>query len=476
MAQLNLSMIQIIATFIGSGMSLFVVNSIVANVDQPHILVHTDQSIGHNGVTEHIIQAQNDGRSSATHLVFTVFYPNSIITNYTVPFQSQNITLERESTSALVGKMDRLSQDAFVILNTLTKTKDLSPKDNSNTTIAAGQKYFISAAYDQGSTYITNLNLTQLDHNNSYSIPSRDYPLVIFSIIAVISFSIAFSQKRIKAFRVKFESARYLSQVIKEMARIRNKLSVNIMSTDIFNDEIWSSKEDSTKHQIFKDHNDFRLVSIFYATLRERHDKFKDTTSKLDNNIKKYNQECLLLADEALRRINWDRYHDPKYKTFTNVFTVLAIIASSAAVFILFEVLAEYLFVSFTGEITKRPLTFYLLILLLRGGTSFLLARDIISFRESRLRDIDLTINERGTIEVTKTRNWSVKLLFYSFIIMGVPILSVATGLHVIDSQSVFATFIPLTFIVVDISRMTVLVLIMPWIVSKRSNELQVTV
>jgi len=126
--------------------------------------------------------------------------------------------------------------------------------------------------------------------------------------------------------------------------------------------------------------------------------------------------------------------------------------------------------VSITAEIARRPVMFYLLIFLLRGGTSYVLAKEIISFRESRLKDIDLIVTNQ-ILDVTQTPHWSIKLFCYSVIIMGIPLIHPMKASDLFHSQSMELNHFLVLFIVIDITRMYVLTLIVPWIISKRNHK-----
>jgi hypothetical protein len=95
------SIFQIIPTLIGSGLTLFVFNNLVADIDQPHVFLDVQQYDGsinsgnrgsyNNQIKFHNV-AINDGRSSATHLRLSISYPNYNIRSYQTSFQSENVT------------------------------------------------------------------------------------------------------------------------------------------------------------------------------------------------------------------------------------------------------------------------------------------------------------------------------------------------------------------------------------------------
>jgi hypothetical protein len=70
---------------IGSGLLLFVLNNIAANINLPH------------------------------HLRLTLLYPSATIINFTIPFHNENITTTKyERPSTLVIELQRLSMGARI--------------------------------------------------------------------------------------------------------------------------------------------------------------------------------------------------------------------------------------------------------------------------------------------------------------------------------------------------------------------------
>jgi hypothetical protein len=108
---------------------LFVLNNIVADINQPHIYLQVNSFSGHNSKQQTKFQtiAINDGRSAATNIRLTLLYPSASIINYTIPFHNENITsLNLDGPASLIAVMDRLSKGATVIINTTVMKKDVS--------------------------------------------------------------------------------------------------------------------------------------------------------------------------------------------------------------------------------------------------------------------------------------------------------------------------------------------------------------
>ena len=130
------SLLPIITSVIGSGLLLFVLNNIAADINLPHIYLQVNSSSIHdNNQIKFQTVAINDGRSTATHVRFTLSYPSSNITNSTIPFASENITsIKNANPSMLVVEIQRLSIGSSIIINTTTIKKSsvltASPTNN----------------------------------------------------------------------------------------------------------------------------------------------------------------------------------------------------------------------------------------------------------------------------------------------------------------------------------------------------------
>src|SRR5690349_8942912 len=111
------SLLPIITSVIGSGLMLFVLNNIAADINLPHIYLQVSSfSIPGEQQTKFQTIVINDGRSTATHVRLTLHYPSNNITNNTISFNNENITsLKYQNPSTLVIELQRLSMDASII-------------------------------------------------------------------------------------------------------------------------------------------------------------------------------------------------------------------------------------------------------------------------------------------------------------------------------------------------------------------------
>jgi hypothetical protein len=114
MADFKSSLFPIITSVIGSGLLLFVLNNMAAEINQPHIYLQVNRFDGNNRQQQQQQQqtkfqtiAINDGRSTATNVRLTLLYPSANIINYSIPFHNENITsLTLEGPTSLVADID----------------------------------------------------------------------------------------------------------------------------------------------------------------------------------------------------------------------------------------------------------------------------------------------------------------------------------------------------------------------------------
>src|SRR3954451_10741009 len=143
------SLLPIITSVIGSGLLLFVLNNTAADINLPHIYLQVNSfSIKGDKQIKFQTVAINDGRSIATHVRLTLYYPSSNITNSTIPFSNENITsLKYENPSTLVIELQRLSMEASIIINTTTIKKNAAANGSP-----VNNLHVVSVASDQGTS------------------------------------------------------------------------------------------------------------------------------------------------------------------------------------------------------------------------------------------------------------------------------------------------------------------------------------
>ena len=63
------------------------------------------------------------------------------------------------------------------------------------------------------------------------------------------------------------------------------------------------------RRKVFSDINDYRRVDDFYSKLHERNSYVESHTSAIDDiALRKLNKECLDLAEDALKNVDWSKY------------------------------------------------------------------------------------------------------------------------------------------------------------------------
>jgi len=269
MADFKSSLFPIITSVIGSGLLLFVLNNMAAEINQPHIYLQVN-SFGANNSPQQQQQTKfqtiaiNDGRSTATNVRLTLLYPSANIINYSIPFHNENITsLNLEGPTSLVADIDRFSKGATVIINTTVMKKDA----------AAGSSYkhyAVSATFDQGTNTIFNLSSPNLRVEDIEKvIPLNLRLLIVATFLALVCFLMGLFYKRMKHFKFQVNQPKFVFDIVKDMIIIRDTLKKSILSTDIFPFSRWNSIEEETKREIFSDYRDYNLINEFYTELKQ---------------------------------------------------------------------------------------------------------------------------------------------------------------------------------------------------------------
>ncbi|HZH38834.1 MAG TPA: hypothetical protein VEX17_02095, partial [Bacillales bacterium] len=315
LAASGLSLFQIISTLIGSGGILFLLNSIATDLNQPSItldivannvndssflenpnnrLSNIDNSGGKgNDILNHTssdkaIEFQtvvlNNGRSPATDLILRLYYPNGNISSFQTGLQSENVTIKKQSSDLLIAEIGRLSKDSLVAITSEVgcgTNFGKSSGDESRLTSEASLgnltnlkcppvNYFVTASFDQGSAFKTNIDSEFVNIDKFYSFHLRDQILAIAVTVAVMAFAAALFYRRLNRFRRRLSRPKYVFEILKEIITIRETLQKNIESKKMFPFDMWYSKDTEERLKIFNDYNDYYHLEDFYLKLKER--------------------------------------------------------------------------------------------------------------------------------------------------------------------------------------------------------------
>jgi hypothetical protein len=463
MADLKSSLFPIITSAIGSGLLLFVLNNLVADINQPHIYLQVNSFNGHNSQYQTKFQtiAINDGRSAATNIRLTLLYPSASIINYTIPFHNENITsLNRDGPTSLIAVMDRLSKGATVIINTTVMKKDVSA-DSLN------KYYAVSATFDQGTNAISNLSSPTIKIEDANVVPFNLRLLILATVLALICFIIGLLYKRIKHFKIQINQPKFVFDIVNEMVMVRDTLKKNILSTDIFPFSKWNSIGGESKRQFFGDHRDYNLINEFYTKLKHSDCEFsqKDISDQV---LRKNNEDCLYLVDYALANISWSKYHTVSHKKFHTIISITAIISSAVLIFFIFEVFRVIFFLPIQGLSEPYHIIYNIFTSIARSIVAFLLSREIINFQSTSTYDFGAANNDIiSHVTLLSSSYGLAKLFAFSLLIMGTPLFLLNEELHNVGRSDIAYEFF-IIILLIDVVRMFILSFVVPKYTMKR--------
>jgi hypothetical protein len=545
----NISLFQIISTLIGSGFTIFLLNSITSDFNQPQVNLNVitedigksmDQTILYNtsftsdsstgskeqpGVTQNKTLtefdtiATNNGRSSATRLILQLAYPNGNITKFYTSFQSENVTIKQQSPSLLIAEASRLSKDAIIAIRTIVEcnlnTDTFGSKDNTDSIyFQLNESYYnkcppvnhiVTASYDQGSDFHTNIDTESINIDRLYAFHYRDQVLATVLTLAIISFVIALSYKRINHFRKRLARPKFVFEIVKEIITIRDTLNINLGSKRIFPIDTWYSKGDQEKLRTFNDYEDYYYLDDFYSKLKER-DEIMSKKSQLRNKVaqtlntpsdnsknkeniddnidfdspRKYiediNRECLFLANNIITNLNWKNYQDLEDKKYYTPIAIIVTILTAFSISTAFEFYRVTLFHSNLDiPLFDYRLMYISLSVMVRSIIFFILSREIINFKTLFAYEVGKKNNILSFFILDKKAQ--LKLLIFSFIIGGTPVLPILTGFHLISEEIHLFTIdlsggylLFATSIVLDVILFLVLVIAIPRFIMKEKT------
>jgi len=477
MADWRPSIFQIIPTLIGSGLTLFVFNNLVSDINQPHVFVDVEQydasinssnkSIDNNQIKFHNV-AINDGRSSATHLRLSISYPNYNITGYKTAFQSENVTFSHLNNT-LVVEIRRLSSGSAVAIDTIGRCIN-------NSTYAAGHScapnYIVTASYDQGSSFKSNIDSPVLTASTVLNAHIRNQVIILATTFAIASFVIALLLKRIRRFKRRLELSIFVFKILKEIVYIRDRLQQNKLSQKIFHIESWLSRDENDKRHVFDDYSDYKYIDNFYKKLKERDNDLSNKNIGYDE-LKRYNDECLVLATTTIENINWMHYQDIEDRKYYFPLTIMITIPCAVVVFFAFEAYKVPFVLFLLGLPNQYHIAvYYIFTVFARTLVSFVLAREI-NFQTSFSYEIGIDNNFLSYY--TLSRKEQIRLLVLSFVIVGVPILSVLHGFQFTIREFDFPIFGEIVVgVLVDVIRFFILVFLVPKFTMKRQLQIKV--
>ena len=103
--------------------------------------------------------------------------------------------------------------------------------------------YFVTASFDQGSTFKTNIDSEFVNIDKFTSFHLRDQILAIAVTVAVMAFAAALFYRRLNRFRRRLSRPKYVFEILKEIITIRETLHNNIESKRMFPFDLWFSKD-----------------------------------------------------------------------------------------------------------------------------------------------------------------------------------------------------------------------------------------
>lgn len=315
MAIWSISLFQIISTLIGSGFTIFLLNSIAADINQPVINIdvtsqdlnqflkshqlnnslitelqsnktpdNSQLSSSSNEINKFETIVINNGKSPATNMVLQISYPQGKILDYYTSFQSENMSFQQTSPHLLVAKMERMPKDALMDIHTIVEcdhrlnganytsfiNDEIRLANQQNSTNCPPIYHIVTAAYDQGSIFNTDADYQPISIDKTYSLYAKNQFLIIIITLTAISFLMVFTYKRIQRFRIRLSRPKFVFNIVKEVILIRDTLQSNINAKKIFPLDLWFTKNEEEKLRIFSNYDDYSYLEFFYSTLNKR--------------------------------------------------------------------------------------------------------------------------------------------------------------------------------------------------------------
>ena len=204
----------------------------------------------------------------------------------------------------------------------------------------------------------------------------------------------------------------------------------------------------------------------------------KSENSKIGNNIQ-VNEHCLILANNVIIKINWKNYQDVEDRKY---YKPIAATVTIICAFLLFSVFEFYRLTFFHGNLDIPSLYYSIMYMIsstfVRAFIFFIVAREIINFQTLFAYEVGIANNTLSFLVMDKSSQ--IKLLVFSFIIGGMPVLPLLSDFHLLsDEISLFSTgnsqgyLLFIAKVLMDVLLFLVLVFVIPKFIM-RSNVIKI--
>jgi len=510
---------QLITTIIGSGLLIFVITSIAAELNKPLVgLVIDDKSItakeDRSRSSVFMIHTFNLGKSAATGLWLAIVaaerdesgflglntdsnYVN--ITRFEPIISTENMSKKKEGLGWTVY-MPNLSPGTSIAI--AAYVDDTIPPDE-RTLDGYQQSYvneenslllYASVSYDQGAVVSSNVEGSPIFIGGSIfhglisgSVPSTYISMIGASALSVIAFGVAIRFKKIKEIRERRALDALATTMFGEVIVVKEELAKKPLSKKYI--PYYLSNDVASMYQIFDNYEDYSLVKGFYDSLDERRTYFSSLSPNTEM-VRDLNRICFEKANAVLSLGIWTRYRQSKKIRLDLVFALPAIVISSIFIYYVGESLPAFLFysrlqpiindllsswASSGNQVIISLMTFIAPILFtvifpftLRTTIAYLLAKTIIN----KFQYISLPGVRREIIQFS--RDELIQMFFFSATIMGFPIVMLSETL---EARSLFGSSLFPLLLFFEVVRMYILTVYVPnTILMKRSRRLFVKV
>jgi hypothetical protein len=425
----RLSGINVVTWIVGSGLIVFAVNTIYSDyIKMPKIDINMDKASGNSPtgtVTASIWIVNSDG-GPASNLTISLTSSDLTISDPKIKYYDEDIkkviTIPEGDKKLLVTapRLVYLGQ-GLNIEATLKQQQEPPAQQQINNSTYAPEKYLRNYFFPPFSTVDVFVASDKTSATREYFVDTTDgiqpttqrnpfsfwekaiVPFLTFIAIPAIIFVLFILPhliSKIRAWRAKRFQKEFVKKIIKEIVYDKNILERPESSANALTTEAWNSKSSDKKQATFKNYKDFNKIDRFYSALQQRH--LEVLQSGADGNTLVHNRECINLADDVLKNIEWTRYRKTSSRKKNFLITILTIILGSIASSIGYNFLPAVFFGG--GFITSVIIT---------GTITLLIARWITKYYVSST----VNIQENNLVFVSKLpRNEVIKLVVISLI------------------------------------------------------------
>jgi len=300
---------QFIPAIVGSGLILFILNTGLADYNQPKLVIDVQKAPANGTQKRFFTTVTNEGMAVATNVRITMYYINGYVANYRIVFATENATFtDSTKPNTLTVTAPKLSPHGVIFIHSAIEGHKALKYTGRYLVNYTGNyypyegEYYISASYNQGGASPSrSTNLTLTAYKPLVGIVPFSVVVTTFASVALIIVGLVILYQKLNEKRL----PNNISDVFVNALMVRKKLKNNLEYKEAFqHEERWSRYDprDLFAYNV----NDIIYFDDFNTEIKKRSSLI--TKGIESSELRKFNENCLVAAEHMLEGIDWKKF------------------------------------------------------------------------------------------------------------------------------------------------------------------------